>query len=69
LKKPGFYVFDRFEIIYNNFELGITIKSLLVRGLIGLAGGVIKRLFSIAEVLAIGEIALLTLVPFKRMIG
>lgn len=56
--KPGFYVFDRFEMSYNYFELGIKIKSLLVSGLIGLAAGVIKRLFSLAEVLAIGEIAL-----------
>lgn len=47
----------------------MPVKSLFASGLLGLAAGVTKRVLSLTEVLAIGEMALLTVVPFKGIIG
>jgi hypothetical protein len=54
---------------YNYFTLEIPVKSLFASGLLGLAAGVINRSLSLTEVLAVGEITLLTVVPIEGIIG
>ena len=54
---------------YNYYKLEMPVKPLFASGLLGLAAGVIKRLLSLAKVLAIGEIELLAIVPLKGIIG